>query len=40
MYTYLIDVVIFGLVGFLIGKIIVKVCHLDKKNGDDDRRTK
>lgn len=38
MYTYLISAVIFGLVGFLVGKIIVKACHLDKKNDDDDDR--
>ena len=36
MYTYLISAVIFGLVGFLVGKIIVKACHLDKKDDDDD----
>lgn len=42
MYTYLISAAIFGLVGFLVGKIIVKACHLDKKNDDDDddRRSK
>lgn len=36
MYTYLISAVIFGLVGFLVGKVMVKACHLDKKDDDDD----
>ena len=43
MYTYFLSALIFGLVGFLVGKIIVKACHLDKKDdkkNDDDGRTK
>lgn len=36
MTTFIISAFACGLVGFIIGKIIVKACHLDKK----DRRKK
>ena len=37
MYTYIISALLFGFIGFGIGKIIVKACQIDKKNKEEKK---
>lgn len=37
MYTYIISALLFGFIGFGVGKIIVKAHQIDKKNKEEKK---
>lgn len=37
MYTYIISALLFGFIGFGVGKTIVKACQINKKNKEEKK---